>query len=89
MDNNKESMQSLEDKLVKGLNEVREIMDKQRDELAVSIRRDVVAVQLKDMLESHSSFYSLKDALESYIKELYSSVEVVEEDDSDEGNNKK
>lgn len=70
----------LEETLVNKLNEVRDILDKQRDELAVSIRKDVVAVQLKDILDSHSSFYSLKAAIEEYIKDLYSNIEIIEEE---------
>lgn len=69
----------LEETLVNKLNEVRDILDKQRDELAVSIRRDVVAITLKDMIESHTSFYSLKAAIEEYIKDLYSNIEIKEE----------
>lgn len=80
----------LEETLVNKLNEVKYIMDSQRDALAVSIRRDVVAVQLKDLLEENTSFYSLKSALEDYIKDLYSNVEVIEEEDAngDEDDNK-
>lgn len=69
----------LEETLVNKLNEVRDILDKQRGELAVSIRRDVVAITLKDMIESHTSFYSLKAAIEEYIKDLYSNIEIKEE----------
>lgn len=69
----------LEETLINKLNEVRDILDKQRDELAVSIRRDVVAITLKDMIESHTSFYSLKAAIEEYIKDLYSNIEIKEE----------
>lgn len=82
-------LSKLEEMLVSKLNEVKDIMDSQRDTLAVSIRRDVVAVQLKDMLEENTSFYSLKSALEDYIKDLYSTVEIKEEDaNGDENNNK-
>lgn len=80
------NLHELEENLVKKLNEVKVIMDKQRDELAVSIRRDVVAVQLKEMLEDNSSYYSLKNAIEDYIKTLYDNIEVVKEDNEDENN---
>lgn len=82
-----DELSRLEETLVKKLNDVKDIMDNQRDTLAVSVRKDVVAVQLKELLDEHSSFYSLKSALEDYIKDLYSSVQVIEED-ADENNNK-
>lgn len=78
----------LEETLVNKLNEVRDILDSQRDELSVSIRKDVVAITLKDMIESHTSFYSLKAALEEYIKDLYSNINIVEvnKNERDENN---
>lgn len=84
----KEELSRLEETLVSKLNEVRDIMDKQKSDLEVSIRRDLVAVQLKDILESHTSFYSLKNALEEYIKDLYQNVQVIKESDKDDENNK-
>jgi len=51
------NIKELEKNLIEKLSEVKTIMDKQRDELAVSIRKDVVAVQLKDILTENSSFY--------------------------------
>lgn len=84
---NKEELSRLEKNLVERLNQVKDIMDGQRAELAVSIRKDVVAVQLKDILDSNTDIYSLKNALEDYIKDLYSNVEVIEESEVDENNN--
>lgn len=84
---NKEELSRLEKNLVERLNQVKDIMDCQRAELAVSIRKDVVAVQLKDILDSNTDIYSLKNALEDYIKDLYSNVEVIEESEVDENNN--
>ena len=83
----KEELSRLEKNLVERLNQVKDIMDCQRAELAVSIRKDVVAVQLKDILDSNTDIYSLKNALEDYIKDLYSNVEVIEESEVDENNN--
>ncbi len=80
------NIKELEKNLIEKLSEVKTIMDKQRDELAVSIRKDVVAVQLKDILTENSSFYSLKNALEDYIKDLYNNIQPVEEDKEDEIN---
>lgn len=80
----KSSLKAMEDSLVNRLLEVKEVMNKQRDDLEVSIRKDVLAVELKDLLDSHSSFYSLKNALEEYIKNLYKNIEVVDKE-SEEG----
>lgn len=80
------NLHDMEKNLIEKLNEVKIIMDNQRDELAVSIRKDVVAVQLKDMLMENTSFYSLKNALEDYIKDLYDNVQIVEEDKNNEDN---
>lgn len=84
---NKEELNRLEKNLIERLNEVKDIMDGQRDELSVSIRKDVVAVQLKDILDNNVDIYSLRNALEEYIKDLYSNVEVIEESEVDENNN--
>lgn len=84
---NKEELNRLEKNLIERLNEVKDIMDSQRDELSVSIRKDVAAVQLKDILDNNVNIYSLRNALEEYIKDLYSNVEVIEESEVDENNN--
>lgn len=84
---NKEELNRLEKNLIERLNEVKDIMDGQRDELSVSIRKDIVAVQLKDILDNNVDIYSLRNALEEYIKDLYSNVEVIEESEVDENNN--
>lgn len=84
---NKEELNRLEKNLIERLNEVKDIMDSQRDELSVSIRKDVVAVQLKDILDNNVDIYSLRNALEEYIKDLYSNVEIIEESEIDENNN--
>lgn len=80
---NSAEISKLEEMLVSKLNEVKDIMNNQRDTLAVSVRRDVVAIQLKDIMTEHVSYYALKNALEEYIKDLYS---IVEEGNEDEGN---
>lgn len=83
----KEELNILEKNLVERLNEVKDIMNAQRDELAVSIRKDVVAVQLRDIMESNTTIYSLRNALEDYIRDLYSNIEINKESESDENNN--
>lgn len=83
---NSAELGKLEEILVSKLNEVKDIMDSQRDTLAVSIRKDVVAVQLKEILEEHVSYYALKNALEEYIKDLYSNIQIKEDGDTDEIN---
>lgn len=84
---NKDELNILEKNLIERLNEVKDIMDSQRDELLVSIRKDVVSVQLKDILDNNTDIYSLRNALEDYIKDLYSNVEIIEESEIDENNN--
>ena len=84
---NKDELNILEKNLIERLNEVKDIMDSQRDELLVSIRKDVVSVQLKDILDNNTDIYSLRNALEDYIKDLYSNVEIIEESEIDEDNN--
>ena len=84
---NKDELNILEKNLIERLNEVKDIMDSQRDELLVSIRKDVASVQLKDILDNNTDIYSLRNALEDYIKDLYSNVEIIEESEIDENNN--
>lgn len=57
--------------LVKGLSIVKEEFFKNKDELKVSIRKDVVAVELKAIIEKTDNYLNLKAALENYIKDLY------------------
>ena len=57
--------------LVKGLSIVKEEFFKNKDELKVSIRKDIVAVELKAIIEKTDNYLNLKAALENYIKDLY------------------
>lgn len=43
---------------------------KTKDELAVSIRRDIVKAELKDILSSNGTYPELKSAIEDYIAKL-------------------
>lgn len=61
----------LTNKFVNDLTLVKEQFIKDKQELAVSIRKDVVAVQLKELLDSNTDYYNLKSALEMYIQNLY------------------
>ena len=57
--------------LVKGLTIVKEEFFKNKDELKVSKRKDVVAVELKTILDNNIDYTSLKSALQVYIDNLY------------------
>ena len=57
--------------LVKGLTIVKEEFFKNKDELKVSKRKDVVAVELKTILDNNTDYISLKSALQLYIDNLY------------------
>ncbi len=65
-----EENNSLEN-LVKGLTIVKEEFFKNKDELKVSKRKDVVAVELKTILDNNTDYTSLKSALQVYIDNLY------------------
>lgn len=60
-----------EQKLIEQLGLVKEQFIKNQTELNLSIRKDIVAAELKDILTNNPDFYSLKGALESYISNLY------------------
>ena len=59
--------EELENQLVNSLKNFRQAYINMSNELKVSIRRDVVAVELKDILTNNSDNYSLRASLESYI----------------------
>ena len=56
--------------LVEKLNLVMTDYVKTKQELAVSIRRDVVALELKNILNSHTDL-ELREALNNYIENLF------------------
>lgn len=58
-------------KIVEQLKTVREDYVDCKKELSVSIRRDVVAAELKDILLENVDYYGLKEAIDEYIKKLY------------------
>lgn len=68
--NNENNLQAQEDELIKQLNIVKQGFIKNNEQLKYSIRKDVIAAQLKDLLESNSTFYELKYAIENLIDDL-------------------
>lgn len=68
-----------ENKLVEQLNLVKEKFLKNMEELEVSIRKDVVAVQLKDILKNNNNYEDLKLNIEKYIDTLLP-IQKVKED---------
>ena len=57
--------------LVQGLTIIKDEFIRNKEELKVSKRKDVVAVELKSILDSNSDFNSLKTAIQEYIDGLY------------------
>ena len=80
---NKSNLKEMENVLVDRLMFVRDVMNKQRDDLAVSVRKDVIAVELKQMLLANTDFHSLKNAIEEYIENLYENIQVLDEESED------
>lgn len=60
----------LED-MVDKLNVVKQEFFKDKEELKVSIRKDVVAVELKSILQNTDNYLSLKKCIQDYIDQLY------------------
>ena len=56
--------------LVQGLTIIKDEFIRNKEELKVSKRKDVVAVELKSILDSNSDFNSLKTAIQEYIDGL-------------------
>lgn len=57
--------------LVQGLTIIKDEFIRNKEELKVSKRKDIVAVELKSILDSNSDFNSLKTAIQEYINDLY------------------
>lgn len=60
----------LED-MVDKLNIVKQEFFKDKEELSVSIRKDVVGVELKNILLNTDNYLSLKKSIQDYIDQLY------------------
>lgn len=58
------------DNIIEKLLLVKDEYIKTKDELALSIRKDVVKVELKDILISNATYPELKSAIENYIEKL-------------------
>ena len=68
-DNNlKEQAQKMVDQLML----VKDEFIKTKDELVVSIRKDIVVAELRDMLDRHTDYNALSNALKIYIENLLS-----------------
>ena len=65
-----ESLKSQAQKIIEQLTSVKEEFIKDKEELAISIRRDIVKVELKTLLQDNTDYKSLKEALETYINNL-------------------
>lgn len=57
--------------IIERLQLVKDEFIKSKDELAVSIRKDVVAAELKDILLKNKDYESLKKSIDTFIKNLY------------------
>ena len=67
MDN---TLKEQEQKLIENLLIVKEDYQKTKEQLALSIRKDVLLVELKDIIIQNKDYESLKNSLEYYIKNL-------------------
>lgn len=66
----KDNISQQTDEIVKKLSLVKDEFIRSKNELKVSIRRDIIITQLKDILVNNPDFPSLKNALEELIGEL-------------------
>lgn len=58
-------------KLIERLTVVKDEFIRNKDELLVSVRKDVVASELKDIMSKNTDYQSLTQALEIYISNMY------------------
>ena len=58
-------------KLIERLTVVKDEFIRNKDELLVSVRKDVVASELKDIISKNTDYQSLTQALEVYISNMY------------------
>lgn len=81
------NLKNLENNLIDKLNALKVIMDEQNQNLVVSIRRDVVATELKVILQENDDT-TLRDAINSYIKDLYDAI-IIEKAEEENGSKEK
>lgn len=74
-------------KLLMNLKLVKDEFIRCKQELAVSIRKDVIRVQLKDCLENNKNYDDLKFAIENIIESLGIIVEQEEEGENEKPGN--
>lgn len=65
-----ESLKAQAEKVIEQLVAVKEEFIKNKEEIALSIRRDVVKVELKAILQDNTDYNSLKTAIETYIDNM-------------------
>lgn len=70
----------LENQLVEKLSIIRDEFIANKEQLAVSIRKDVVAAELRDILVSNPDFHQLKASIEDYANKLVDVTNFVEGD---------
>lgn len=58
------------EKVIEQLTAVKEEFVRNKEELAISIRRDIVKAELKVILSENTDYVSLKNALENYISNM-------------------
>lgn len=58
-------------KLIERLTVVKDEFIRNKDELLVSVRKDVVASELKDIMSKNTDYQSLTQSLEVYISNMY------------------
>lgn len=63
-------MDDINKTMIDMLSAVREEFIKNKEELKFSIRRDIVAVELRDIVTQNPDYYSLKEAIDQYCKKL-------------------
>lgn len=71
MEKQDNNYKQIEDNIIHTLKDIKQSYIKMKEQLDVSIRKDVVAVELKDILINNVDNYSLRSALETYIQNLY------------------
>ena len=74
-------------KLLDSLKLVKDEFIRCKQELAVSVRKDVIRVQLKDCLENNNSYDDLKIAIGAIIDNLGVIIEQEEEGENEEPRN--
>lgn len=66
-----EGIEEQAQKLIESLNFVKQDYIKTKDALAVSIRKDIVAAELKDMMSKYTDYETLVGALKVYVENMY------------------